>query len=200
MAQVSDTDTLLVVAAEIFSECHQLLKHLKANAVAEPSLAVGASTELWSSSAVDIAQPRTRILGLIEQLARLLQGPHEFLHEYVSSNWEYGALYTVLQFNILEQIPVDGPVHVALLAKQSGLPENKLLPILRLLSCKQILNEVEEGIFCRTAISDELVRDDKLKAFVGFQYVLATPKFLHKLIVLSDYLRHALQAHIWQTR
>jgi len=172
MAPVSDPDTLLVVAADILGECNQLLKQLKANSITEPSLVVGASTELWSSSAVDIAQPRTRILGLIEQLARLVQGPHEFLEDYVSSNWEYGALYTVLQFNVLEQIPLDGQAQVSFLAKQSGLPENKLLRILRLLCCKQILNEVEEGVFCHTAISEELVKDEKFKAFVGFQYVL----------------------------
>ena len=171
MAQVSNTESLLVIAAEILGECHQLLKQLKANSIPEPSLAVGATTELWSSSAADIAEPRTRILGLTEQLTRLLQGPHEFLHELVSSNWEHGALYTVLQYNILEQIPVDGQADVASLAEQSGLPENKLLRILRLLCCKQILNEVDEGVFSHTAISEDLVKDDKLKAFLGFQYV-----------------------------
>lgn len=169
MAHVSESDALLSIAADLLGECHQLAKRLRARSIAEPSLAAGATTEFWSSSATDIAAPRTKALGLIETLARLIQGPHEFLHEYVSSNWEHGALYTVLQFDVLEKITENGHAHVSALAEQSGIPENKLLRILRLLSCKQIVNELDDGVFCHTAISKDLISDDKFKAWVEFQ-------------------------------
>ena len=174
MTQVFDSATLLPLAEEIFGQTYLLVKHLKGKGIAEPSLAVGASTELWSSHSEEIDAARTSIFDLTKQLTKLLYGPHGFLHEYVSSNWEYGALYTVLEFNILEKIPLDGQAHVSQLAAQSDLPENKLLRILRLISCEQILDEISEGVFHHTAISEELVKDKKFKAFIGFQYVSST--------------------------
>ena len=171
MTQVSDSATMLALAEEIFGQTYLLVKQLKQNSITEPSLAVGASTKLWSSDSKDINTARTNICGLIKLLTKLLSGPHGFLHEYVSTNWEYGALYTVLEFNILEKVPLDGEAHVSELAVQSGLPENKLLSILRLISCEHILDEVSEGVFRHTAVSEELVKDRKFKAFIGFQYV-----------------------------
>ena len=169
MTPVTGSANMLALAQEIFGQTYLLEKHLKEESITEPSLAVGASTELWSSPSKEIATARTSIFGLTKQLTKLLYGPHGFLHEYVSSNWEYGALYTLLEFDLLEAI--DGQAHVSELAKQSGIPENKLLRILRLTSCEQILDEVSEGVFRHTAISEELVKDKNFKAFIGFQYV-----------------------------
>ena len=173
---MAESATMLAIAEEIFDQTHNLAKYLKKNSIAEPSLAVGSTTELWSSHSKEIDTVRTNIFGLTKQLTKLLNGPHGFLHEYVSTNWEYGALYTVLEFDILEKIPLDGQVHVSKLAALSSLPENKLLRILRLVSCEQILDEVSEGVFRHTAISEELVKDKNFKAFIGFQYVLPTKK------------------------
>lgn len=204
MTQSSDPATMLALAEEIFGQTYILVKHLKQNSMAEPSLAVGASTELWSSHAEEIATTKTSIFGLTKQLTKLLQGPRGFLHEYVSSNWEYGGLYTVLEFNILEKIPVDGQATVSKLAEQSGIPENKLLRILRLTACEQILEEVEEGVFRHTAISEALVKDDKFKAFIGFQCGSSSALWLARswpnhILTLPGCLRPGLQARIWQT-
>jgi hypothetical protein len=168
MTQGNDS-TMLALAEEIFGQTYLLEKIIKENGLKEPSLAVGASSELWSSHSQEIATAKTSIFGLTKLLTKLLYGPHGFLHEYVSSNWEYGALYTVLEFGILEMIPLDGQVPVSQLASKSGIPENKLLRILRLTSCEHILDEVSEGVFGHTAISEELVKDKKFKAFIGFQ-------------------------------
>ena len=180
MTPISNHATLLTLVEEIFGQTYVLEKHLKETHIEEPSLAVGASTKLWSSPSKEIATARTSILGLTKQLTKLLYGPHAFLHEYVSSNWEYGALYTLLEFDILEKIPIDGQVHVSELAEQSGIPENKLLRVLRLTSCEQILDEISKGIFRHTAISEELVKDKKFKAFIGFQYVRPDQSLLVK--------------------
>jgi hypothetical protein len=201
MTQTSDAASMLALAGEIFGQTYLLEKHLKENSIAAPSLAVGASTDLWSSHSETIGTARTSIFGLTKQLTKLLYGPHGFLHEYVSSNWEYGALYTVLEFDILEKIPLDGQVHVSQLAEQAGLPENKLLRILRLTSCEQILEEVSEGVFGHTAISEALVKDKKFKAFIGFQYVLPQQavKACDVFFVLTtiDSSRPVSQARIW---
>ena len=62
---------MLALAEEIFGQTYTLVKHLKQNSIAEPSLAVGASTELWSSHAEVIATTKTSIFGLTKQLTKL---------------------------------------------------------------------------------------------------------------------------------
>lgn len=166
-----NVETLLLAAGDIFGECHQLAKSLRANAEIGTASKTGTTSSGALLPATEVARLKTRILGQVDQLVRLLQDPHEILHEFVASNWELGALYTVLQFNVLEQIPRDGSAHIVTLAGESGLPEDKLLRILRLLACKQITVEVDPGYFKHTPVSRELVDDTKLKAFVQFQYV-----------------------------
>ena len=177
MAQTSDFTPMLALAENILGQVSCLDNLLKQNSISQPCLSTGASTELWSSKSPDIETVRSSILGWTRQLTKLLVGPHEFLHEYVSSNWDHGALYTLLEFNILEKIPLDGKIHVSLLASQANLPKEKLLSILRLISCEGILDEVSDGTFSHTAISEDLVRDQKFKAFIGFQYVSSIDLF-----------------------
>jgi len=160
---------ILAIAQEIFGETYLLSQWLKVNSIAEPSLTVGSSTELWTSKAAEIEQAKSNIIGLANRLTKLVHGPHDFLHEFISPNWDLGALYTVLEFNILEQIPLDSQAHVSSLAAQSGIPQNKLLRILRLVSCEDILEETSIGTFRHTAISEELVRDRRFRSFIGFQ-------------------------------
>ncbi|KAL6716880.1 hypothetical protein ACLMJK_004792 [Lecanora helva] len=169
MSKPSESTSMLALAESLRNQVADLDGRLKHNSVSPPSLAVGASTELWSSQPDDIENIRSSIFGITKQLTKLLQGPHEFLHEYVSPNWEHGALYTLLEFNVLEQIPLHGPAHVSFLASRCGLHEKKLLSMLRLISCEEIIKETSEGEFCHTAISEDLVRDEKFKAWVGFQ-------------------------------
>ena len=171
MAQTPDSDSLLALAAKLHDEVYHLSHHLGRTSISQPRLAAGAATELWSSHSSDIESSRGAILSWTKQLTKLLVGPHGFWHEYVSSNWEHGALYTLLEFEIFEKIPLDDNASVSLLASQSGLPQGKLLAILRLITCEGILNEVSECVFGHTAISEALVKDEKFKAWVGFQCV-----------------------------
>jgi hypothetical protein len=166
---------ILAIAQEIFGETYLLSQWLKVNSISEPCLAVGTSTELWTSKSKEIEQAKSNIVGLANRLTKLVHGPHDFLHEFISSNWDLGALYTVLEFNILEKIPLHSQIHVSSLSAQSGIPENKLLRILRLVSCEDIVEEISIGMFRHTAISEELVKDKKFRSFIGFQYV-HTPK------------------------
>ncbi|KAL1988835.1 hypothetical protein VTN96DRAFT_7719 [Rasamsonia emersonii] len=171
MAQ-SEPVTLLSLAGEIFYETYNLIKQLRRDGIAEPSLEVGATSAVWTTHTGAIERARSTIWGLTKQLTKLLDGPHGFLHEYVSSNWDQGALYTLLESGVLEKIPLDEEVHgvhVSELAAKSGIPEDKLLCILRLNACEDIVREVSEGVFAHTAISEQLVRDPKFRAFIGFQ-------------------------------
>ena len=172
MAKASNSTTMLALAQNLLGQVSCLDGIIKATSLSQPCLDVGASTKLWSSDFTEVESLRSSVLGLIMQLTKLVLGPHEYLHEYVSSNWEHGALYTLLEFHVLEKIPMNGKAHISLLASQSSLPEQKLLSILRVISCEGILEEISEGVFMHTVISEALVKDEKFRAFIGFQYVL----------------------------
>lgn len=164
-------DMLVETAEGILAGTSELSKLLSQSSIAPPSgLAVGASSDLWNTHDGEIEALRSTILSLTLRLDRLLEGPHGFLHEYVSTNWEYGALYTLLEFDVMEKIPLDGTsVRAAQLAEQTGLQPEKLLRICRLVATAGILQETEEGSFAHTAISETLVRDEGYKSFIRFQ-------------------------------
>ncbi|TKA62103.1 hypothetical protein B0A55_09725 [Friedmanniomyces simplex] len=113
---------------------------------------------------------RQRVLGLIEKLKRLLQDPHQYLHEYVSTNWDHGAFYVVLEARVLETIAEEGSSAITTLSEKSGIPADKLLRILRLLSCQYIVEEVHDEVFGLTPVSQCLIDDEDFKAWVAFQW------------------------------
>jgi hypothetical protein len=164
-------DNLVETAEEILARTSELSKQLSQRSIVPPSgLAVGASSDLWTTHDGEIEALRSTILALTQRLDKLIEGPRGFLHEYVSTNWEYGALYTVLEFDMLEKMPLDGSsVRADRLAVQIGLPPEKLLRICRLVATAGILQETEEGSFAHTAISETLVRDEGYKSFIRFQ-------------------------------
>ncbi|KAK3303881.1 putative O-methyltransferase [Chaetomium strumarium] len=185
---------LVRIAEDILSHTKRLVSCLSDRSSAPPtSLEVGAHSELWVSDIHDggdstIEQHRNALRGLVQQLEKLVEGPHGFLHEYVSTNWEHGALYALLEFGILEQIPLDGAISIAQLAERRGhLPSEKLLRVCRLVACAGILKETEEGVFAHTAISEELVRDAGFRSWVAFQLYETRVASAH----LADSLRQS---------
>ncbi|KIM97002.1 hypothetical protein OIDMADRAFT_204739 [Oidiodendron maius Zn] len=163
--------SLVVAAEDILAHISNLSEQLSQRSWLPPnSLHVGATSELWTTHDSAIEASRSAILSLMRHLELLLEGPHEFLHTYVSTNWEYGALYTLLEFDVLEKLPLDGAAVTAdLLAEQVGISPEKLLRICRLVATVGILQEIEEGSFAHTAISEMLVRDKGYKSFIRFQ-------------------------------
>lgn len=174
MSSSKDQGSLLSLAQKILEETYHLVAYLKEKSIKEPDLCVGSTSDVWATHSGEIEQVRTALYGLTRQMNRLLEGPHGFLHEYVASNWDHGALYVLLEFGALEKIPLDGSMAISELAAQVALPESKLLCIMRLNACEGIVKEVENEVFGHTAISEALVRDPTLKAFIGFQYVNGT--------------------------
>lgn len=111
------------------------------------------------------------IVPLAEQLAGLLRDPHDFLHEHVSVNWEHAALLSLIDTGVLDKLAaVDAPpASLQELSMASGLPCDKLIRLLRLLSCRRIVSEPKPGYFRHAAISSALVAEPSFKAWVAFQ-------------------------------
>lgn len=180
------TDALVSTAEAILSRTTALSAELARYSLTPPSdTSAGTRSGLWTHDApVPVDALRTQVLGLTQQLDRLLHGPEGFLHELVSTNWELGGLYVLLEFGVLQRIPLTPTgagagagdtttttIGVAELARQTGLPEEKLLRICRLAATAGILTEEREGWFGHTAVSELLVQDEGYRSFIRFQYV-----------------------------
>lgn len=167
----SHAATITQLASLILHECSEIQKVCDEDRTPLPSMLAGTSTAFWSADAPKLVSSRSKALGLLEKLVTLLQGPHEFLHEFVAPNWDHGALYAFLQSSALENMASsDGPVSLCSLSNTSGIPEDKLTRILALLRCRNIVDEPQEGMFGLNAVSEELVRDGDFRAWVEFQY------------------------------
>ncbi|OQD89491.1 hypothetical protein PENANT_c002G09004 [Penicillium antarcticum] len=166
-----DENILVTTAEQILASTSELSKQLKDVNIPPPdSLNIGATSSLWTTHDEKLDVLKSKVIALSQSLGALLEGPHGFLHEYVSVNWEHGALYTLLDHNVLEHIPLDGStIPIAQLAQETGLPANKLLRICRLVATTGILREPTEGDFAHTAISETLVEDQGYKSFIAFQ-------------------------------
>ncbi|CAM1511670.1 Fc.00g091830.m01.CDS01 [Cosmosporella sp. VM-42] len=127
--------------------------------------------ELWNHSfqPSDVEKQQSELLGLIQNLNRILRGPHGFLYELVTSNWDKGALYCLLEHGVFEHIPLNGEATLAELSKKTRLPSEKLLPMLRLAACEQMVLEPSPEIFSHGLMSRAIVSEPGLKAFLGFQ-------------------------------
>ncbi|KAH3917841.1 hypothetical protein HBI56_112900 [Parastagonospora nodorum] len=158
------------LASLILEECSTMELECKTNDITPPNLQAGTSTAFWSETSPKLSDSRTRALGWLEQLTILLQGPHQFLHEFVAPNWDHGALYVFLQSPALECIASSGGrASLSRLSDVSQIPEDKLTRILALLRCKNIVHEPEQNIFTLTAVSEELLGDEDFRAWVEFQ-------------------------------
>ncbi|KAK5701097.1 hypothetical protein LTR17_022894 [Elasticomyces elasticus] len=135
------------------------------NMASAPTLA----SQIFPESVVDAEDRRQRVLGLTDQLKKLLQDPHEYHYDYVSANWDHGALYVALQANIFEVVAEEGSADITNLSKRSNIPADKLLRTLKLLSCQSFVEEQDCEVFCLTGISECLVADKDFKAWVAFQ-------------------------------
>jgi hypothetical protein len=170
--RVQEGTSILELGNLILHECLEMDRQCKKDEIPSPSMLPGTNTTFWSDTASIIAQSRTKAIGLLERLTTLLQGPHDFLHEFVASNWDHGALYTFLQSPILDYlVSTGGCASLFKLAEVSNIPEDKLTRILALLRCKNFLHEPQIGVFSLTAVSEELARDEDFRAWVEFQYV-----------------------------
>lgn len=184
---ISKSNVLVGLAEDVLAQTKKLSQFLQHSSISSPEqLSAGSQSGLWTEDSLEISSLRSEITALTYHLNNLLRGPHEILHEYISVNWEHAALYTLLEWNVFNHLPINGStVFVTELADKTGLPEEKLLRLCRLMATVGVINEPQEGVFSHTAISEELVTDDGFRNFIGFQLFETRVASAH----LSDSLR-----------
>ncbi|KAL8949100.1 MAG: hypothetical protein Q9222_004771 [Ikaeria aurantiellina] len=170
-----DHTSITELAGAVLRECSMIDQVCTEKGIEPPTLEAGTSGDVWSETLHEIYTARTKALGLLGRLTALLQGPHDFLHDFVASNRDQGALYAFLQSRVLEQISSSSTDTASLsdLSHGSGVPKDKLVRILALLRCKSIIDEPAEGFFAMNAVSEELINDEDFRLWVEFHVHLA---------------------------
>src|SRR6202043_1971713 len=93
-------------------------------------------------------------------------GALDFLRGWLGVHFDLAALHVVLEFKVLEHIPLgdNGSVALPELAAAVGIDAGKLGRLMRLLACQRFLQEPEDDRFAHTPASAALAADPELVA------------------------------------
>lgn len=132
--------------------------------MSSPSLEPGEPTALWSTKAHAVTTAKSALKEAIGELSILVNGPLDFLKDWLGVHFDLAALYSVLEFKALDAIPLRGSASLESIAASSRLEKDKLGRMLRLLACQRFTCEVADDEFAHTVISAALVEDPELRA------------------------------------
>ncbi|WPH01302.1 S-adenosyl-L-methionine-dependent methyltransferase [Acrodontium crateriforme] len=181
----AELDGIIGLATDLLQQCQIISGECNRSKVSTLRTAINGSAETWHQTNPRANNARSVAQGLITQLSTFLHGPHEYLHELVSSNWDHGALYAALQARVIDHIAAStGGSSLYELSQHCDIPEDKLSRILGLLCCRGIISQPEQGVYVSTSVSRELIRDGEFRAWVEFQ--------LFETRVASAHLANAL--------
>lgn len=168
----SEHSGLLGLAKQLQEESVRLVSLIESANIEEPSLKPSCTTNLWQEPLPELEKSRNRVVSLSRLIAQVADGPERYLWEFVGGvHYSNAALAVLLDFNILEQIPLDDSASTPELSQRSGLAEEKILRLLRVVACDHIVFEVKEKTFSHSAISARLLQDKTTRALMQVQYV-----------------------------
>ena len=168
----SEQTGLLRLAKQLQEESAKLVSLIESANIEEPSLKPFCTTSLWQEPLPELENSRNRVVSLSRRIAQVADGPDRYLWEFVGgAHYSNAALAVLLDFNVFEQIPLDGSASTPELAQKSGLAEEKLLRLLRVVACDHIVFEIREKTFAQSAISARLLQDKMTRALMQVQYV-----------------------------
>jgi hypothetical protein len=174
---------LLGLAKQLQEESVKLVSLIESADIEEPSLKPSCTTNLWQEPLPELEKSRNRVVSLSKLIAQVADGPERYLWEFVGgAHYSNAALAVLLDFNILEQIPLDDSASTPELAQKSGLAEDKVLRLLRVVACHHIVFEIKEKTFAHSAISARLIQDKATRALMQVQYVSLLNSHLFYLV------------------
>ena len=168
----SQTD-LLGLAVDITTYAKQIVDRLRESGHGQPSYAVDSPRELWENPKLGLKDVKSKLTDAANTLLTLVNGPMLFHRNMFGVHYDLAALQVMLEFNVLENIPVKGSIDLDTLSAKVGIDKNKLGRLLRLLGTQQYVEEPQFEVFQHTMLSEVLLRDELLKAQGSVQ--LASP-------------------------
>ncbi|KAI1738211.1 S-adenosyl-L-methionine-dependent methyltransferase [Xylaria scruposa] len=109
------------------------------------------------------------------ELQALVQSPRQQLNLLAFSLFDSISVGTLLEFNILELVPLEGTISLSELAAKAGLLEDKLTRIVRYAITIFVFHEPKPGYIAHTVISAAIARDPKFVDFLRMSLVDLAP-------------------------
>lgn len=156
-------------ASGIVAAAQDLVKEMQAQGVPEPSFDENAVTTLWTLQSGVIDAHRQRIMDMTAGLHSLVSGPYAALRQLSGTHFSSAALRAVLEFDVLKHIPLGSSVAIDVLAEKTGLDEDKLRRMLRLMNTHAITAEAPATAFKHTAFSRRLAEEPEIRAQILMQ-------------------------------
>ena len=166
----SQTD-LLGLAVDIAAYTKQIVDKLSKSSCGQPNFAVDSPRELWENPQLGLKEVKSKLTEAANTLLTLVNGPMIFHRNLFGTHYDLAALQIMLEFNVLESIPVKGSIDLGTLSTKVGIDKDKLGRLLRLLGTQRYVEEPQFEVFQRTVLSEVLLRDELLKAQGSVQCV-----------------------------
>ena len=159
----SHTD-LLTLAVDITVYTKHIVDQLHKSGHGQPSYAVESPRELWENPKLGLKDVKSKLTDAANTLLTLVNGPMLFHRNLFGVHYDLAALQIMLEFNVLENIPVKGGIDLGTLSAKVGIDKDKLGRLLRLLGTQRYVEEPQFEVFQHTVLSEVLLRDELLKA------------------------------------
>ncbi|KAI8956190.1 hypothetical protein F4801DRAFT_525734 [Xylaria longipes] len=157
---------------ELGANCEQLLKAVDNLS----SQMQNGGLDLSSSDRVsDTSRARSKVLGLLDQIASSLKGPDEFIQGLSHGCQLLACLQWLVQFHVLGYIPPTGSAQLTDIADLVGVSEVSLSRIVRVVAAAGFLTEPQPGHIAHTALSAPFVKDTAYIDTITFLANTAAP-------------------------
>ena len=161
---MSSSTDLLGLAVDITIYTKQIVDQLHKFNYGQPSYAVDSPRELWENPQLGLKEVKSKITDAANTLLTLVNGPMIFHRNLFGIHYDLAALQVLLEFNVLENIPLKGSIDLGTLTTKVGIDKDKLGRLLRLLGTQRYVEEPQFEVFQHTVLSEVLLRDELLKA------------------------------------
>ena len=161
---MANTPNLIQLSSDIQTCTHLISARLGLTGLRSPHYGVDSPRELWESPDLGLKEVKDKLIEATTSLQTLVMGPMAFHRSLFGSHYDLAALQVLLEFHVLEKIPVKGTINLQSLAKATEMDADKLGRILRLLSTQRYVDEPQLDEFQHTVLSEILLRDELLRA------------------------------------
>jgi len=162
------TSSLVALAKEVQQLTNDIVTHLEANDLREPTFEIDSDTVPETSELIAV---RARLNDSARDLLRLVNGPRNDARTFVCYLYDLAAWQVACEFNFFEAIPENGTVHVRDIAAKVGMDEDRVARFLRMLTSDRVFEEVEKDVFKHTSRSVLYLHDKQWRDVMHYQSV-----------------------------
>ncbi|KAF1948504.1 O-methyltransferas-like protein [Byssothecium circinans] len=157
---------LLKLAQQVNQLTSSLVSHLSEINAPEPNFSATSPEIPYTDTYKDI---RGKLNDAAQDLLLLVNGPRIEACRFACSHNDLGAFQFAFEFDLIHKIPQEGTISLSELASQTGVDEDRLGRILRLLISRRYFAEPEPNHFTQSSLTIVYAQDENIKAAGDYQ-------------------------------